>query len=302
MQPENELTKLKRANDVSERTLLAKRWKENGKKIIGTLCSYVPEEAITAAGMLPWRVCGSWTETVTLARAYRPVNSCQYCTHVLNALLSGELDFLDAVIGTSRDQDLVRLLDVWGEVAPNQFILCMYLPHENSSINQVQFGKEIQKLVVALQQLAQEPITDKALSNSIEIHNRTRRLLGAVYELRKKPKPPLSGSEILGLTMAAAISPKDEFNDRLKALLPYLEKRVAPVKAFSPRLLLSADCIDNNAYLEAIENLGCIIAMDDLDTGSRYFWDEVSQTLCRHQRLFRNLPVYRENRPSSIPQ
>jgi benzoyl-CoA reductase/2-hydroxyglutaryl-CoA dehydratase subunit BcrC/BadD/HgdB len=37
-------------------------------------------------------------------------------------------------------------------------------------------------------------------------------------------------------------------------------------------VLLSSDMLDNPAYVELVEQAGCLVAMDDLDNGSRYFW------------------------------
>ena len=33
-----------------------KEWKENGKKVIGYYCTYIPEEVFHAAGLLPLRI------------------------------------------------------------------------------------------------------------------------------------------------------------------------------------------------------------------------------------------------------
>jgi benzoyl-CoA reductase subunit C len=272
---ENELKELVQANSEANRATWAREWKQGGGKVIGTLCSYVPEEVIQAAGMLPWRVSGTWRENVPRALAYRPVNSCPYCTHVLETVLSGELDFLDGVITTSRDQDVIRLVDVWRSLGKTMLTAYMYLPHHDSRLARQQFAREIRKLARSLEEFSRVSITEESLSQAIAENIKTRRLLTRVYELRKRPVPPLSGAETLGIVTANTIMPKDRFNKKLEAILPYLEKRQAPVKRTRPRLLVSGDLLDNTAYLDLIEGLGCVICMDDLDTGSRYFWGEV---------------------------
>ncbi len=67
------------------------------------------------------------------------------------------------------------------------------------------------------------------------------------------------------------IMDKEEFCRELEELMPYLQKRQAPLSATAPRLLVSSDMLDNPAYIELVEQAGCVVAMDDLDTGSRYF-------------------------------
>jgi benzoyl-CoA reductase/2-hydroxyglutaryl-CoA dehydratase subunit BcrC/BadD/HgdB len=66
--------------------------------------------------------------------------------------------------------------------------------------------------------------------------------------------------------------PRDEFNKELEELLPYLVQRKANVSHTRPRVLLSSDMLDNPAYIELVEQAGCLVAMDDLDNGSHYFW------------------------------
>ena len=51
--------------------------------------------------------------------------------------------------------------------------------------------------------------------------------------------------------------------------------RKAVINNPRPRLLLSSDLLDDPAYIDLVEEAGCLVAMDDIDTGSRYFWETV---------------------------
>jgi benzoyl-CoA reductase/2-hydroxyglutaryl-CoA dehydratase subunit BcrC/BadD/HgdB len=137
---------------------------------------------------------------------------------------------------------------------------------------------EIRKLIGSLEDFGGMQITEDSLRSSIDTYNNMRILLNRMYELRKREIPPLSGAEVLGITTAAQVMPKEKFNHELEALLPYLEERQTNLKQVHPRLLLSSDHLDNPAYLELIEE-NCLVAMDDMDTGSRYFIQTVDNTL-----------------------
>src|SRR3990172_11746943 len=50
----------------------SRQWSREGHRVIGCLDSYIPEEFIHAAGMIPLRILGS-TGNVTLADSYLPV-------------------------------------------------------------------------------------------------------------------------------------------------------------------------------------------------------------------------------------
>ena len=55
-----------------------KEWKENGEYVIGYVCTYVPEEIIFAAGMLPYRVEARGCNTTELADVYFHRFNCTY--------------------------------------------------------------------------------------------------------------------------------------------------------------------------------------------------------------------------------
>ncbi len=127
---EDRLVNLIDGNSEINRKKWAVEWKKQGKKVIGVLCSYVPEEVIHAAGMLPWRVTGTWQPDVSRALSHRPIRARLYHAHVLESLLSGELDFLDGVVATDREQELVRLWDMWTHLRKMPFAHIMHIPHQ----------------------------------------------------------------------------------------------------------------------------------------------------------------------------
>lgn len=276
MKHEDELRSLLALGREENRAGFPLQWRREGKKVAGLLCSYVPEELIHAAGMLPWRIIGTWGGGGTpLANAYRRPSTCLFCNHVLEALLRGELDFLDAVVATDWDQEMVRLWDVWKYLGKTPTTLILHVPRVDSGAGCRHFAEEVAGFCDSLEAVTGRRVSEEALRHSIAVYEKTRALVRRVYEMRKAAVPPLSGSEMLGLTMAASLMPKEEFNARLEALWPYLQERKAGLKQLHPRLLVSSDRLDNPGYMEVIEEAGCLVAMDDLDTAGRNFWRPV---------------------------
>ncbi|MCB2189478.1 MAG: 2-hydroxyacyl-CoA dehydratase family protein [Deltaproteobacteria bacterium] len=268
---EDQLRVLLEANQPENRAAWAAVAKEQGQKVLGLLCIYVPEEIVSAAGVLPWRITGSWEESTPQASFYRPEMTCRYCSHVLESVLTGELDFLDGVATTQVDDDFKRLWDVLDYVGKPPFAHIMYLPHTVSRTTLGMWNQSVRDLVTAMEKFAGVKIGEEDLLAQIAIYNQMRRLLYRVYQLRKKPTPPLTGAEMLALTTAARIMPKPEFNQRLASLLPYLETRQPARKNHTPRLLLCGEYLDNPAYVQVVEDSGALVVMDELDTGSKYF-------------------------------
>ena len=67
--------------------------KRQGKKVFGWLCTYVPEEIIHAAGILPIRITGYAQETeLDDGNAYLYINNCSFSRSCLQMGLRGEYD------------------------------------------------------------------------------------------------------------------------------------------------------------------------------------------------------------------
>ena len=274
---EEKLKTLLQANDEEPRAKAAEKWKESGKKIIGSTDANIPEEVIYAAGMMPWRLTGTRDQDISMAHSYHAAGTDVYSNHLLQSLINGEFDFLDGVAISCEDDDIRRLWDSWKYVDKTPFVYQMYAPHTDTPPVRNAFGETIDNFRKALEQEFGVNITDESLNSAIQVYNKWRTLLEQVYGLRKKERPPLTGSEYLKLVTASFVMPKDEFNNELESLMPYLEEREVPGQNNGPRLMVCADKLDNPEYLEFVESLGSLIAMDDLDTGSRYFWKTTAE-------------------------
>ncbi|MDD5703893.1 MAG: 2-hydroxyacyl-CoA dehydratase family protein [Dehalococcoidales bacterium] len=271
---EERLQQLIQGNSETNRIRWAKEWKKQGRKVIGVMSSYVPEEIIWAAGMLPWRITGTWKENVDHARIYRIDKSCPYSTHVLESFLSGELDFLDGIVTSNQDSDLLHLWDVLTYLKLKQLCVCLHPPFTDHEIHVRFFETEVKRLTASIEDFAGVKISDDALLSSINLFNQMRDILEKLYNLRKRENPALTGAEILGITTAAQVMPRDQFIQELQVLMPFLEKREATPGQTHPRLLVCSDKLDNPEYIKLVEE-NCLVAMDDLDTGVRYFVQDV---------------------------
>ncbi|MFC1987196.1 2-hydroxyacyl-CoA dehydratase family protein, partial [Chloroflexota bacterium] len=202
---------------------------------------------------------------------HRSVFTNPYNTHVLESLLQGELEFLDGAVITDWDIDTRRLWDVWVEEKKAPPAHLLYVPRKVAPSAYEMMAKEISKMTSFIEGLAGSTITIGSLRSAVNLYNRIRTLIWSLYELRKREVPPLCGAEFLGITTAAMVMPPEEFANELETLFGYLEQRKSPAKNLRPRILVSSDSLDNLAYLELIEEAGSLVAMDDLDTGSRHF-------------------------------
>jgi bzd-type benzoyl-CoA reductase N subunit len=266
------LDTLLNVNTKENRDAYAKTWSENGGKVIGYLCAYVPEELIQAAGMLPYRVMGSWWEPTPVSEGYLPATSCPFCRTVLEDVLKGKYAFLDGVATTSSCRIMTRLYDHWENYGSAGFSFMLDLPHKDNQDSVDVYTRHLMEFKGKLEEYSGNEITAETLGQAIEAYNRTRELLRSLYEMRKEEEPLISGSECLSMVLASMVMPRPEYNELLERAIVELEERDLRFEG-DARILVSGNILSNPEEIRNIEEQGGLVVADDLCTGTRYFWD-----------------------------
>ncbi len=272
---ERELESLVELAQAPNYAKYAREWKQGGGKIWGVLDSYVPEEVLIAAGILPWRIRGSRRPFPELALQHRPASCSPYYNHVIQSVLEGELDFLDGIAATDWEQDGTRaydLLEYWGKPGSGHILHVPYIKRDG---NLAYFVGEIKNFINAVEKFSGRKITESSLRQAAQQVNTVRSLLIRLYSFRQKEQVPVSGAECLNICLASMTIAKEKFIPKMESLLHYLETRPAKGNSARPRLLVVSDFLDDGAFLDLIEEAGAVVVMDDLDTASRYFWGAV---------------------------
>lgn len=251
-------------------------WKKQGGKVIGYFCSYVPEEIITAAGFLPFRIRATGSKETTLGDAYFGINNCTFTRHCLDFAFRGNYDFLDGVVWASTCDHIRRVYDVWKAKIGRDFLHYLSVPRKVGEPQADWYREELVIFKQALERHFGAKFTDETLWKAIKLHNETRRLQRQLYELRKKKAPPLSGAETLTVMVASTAMPKKHYNQLLKELLEEVRswKGYADYRA---RLMLLGGILDDPTYIQVIEDQGGLVVADMLCFGSRIMWEDVNE-------------------------
>ena len=88
-------------------------WKKNNKKIIGYYCTYIPEELLHAAGLLPFRIRATGNEDTDLGEVYMVRFTCSFVRMTLDLALKGGYDFLDGLMITNCCDHARRMYEVF---------------------------------------------------------------------------------------------------------------------------------------------------------------------------------------------
>jgi len=252
----------------------AQDWKaKTGGKVVGYFCTYVPEEIIYAAGMLPVRIIGSHDSNVGTERHIANMY-CSFCRDCLSQGLKGRYPYLDGMVKARSCQQMRQAFASWQKHMPTEYSYYISVPALIQSPHAKPFlVAELSYFKKSLEEWTGKPISDEALKQAIETYDLNRRLLRQIYELRKDDEPPISGADALEMTLSSQLVDKAEHNRLLSEALPKLQQPSQRPTA-GVRLMHIGSETDDIDYVKLIESLGSIVVIDETCTGSRYFWNE----------------------------
>jgi benzoyl-CoA reductase subunit C len=252
--------------------------KEKGKKQVGYLCSYTPEEIILAAGAHPLRLMGT-KENIQLADTHLQSYCCSLVRGVLEEGLSRRLEFLDGLVFPHTCDSIQRLSDIWRMNIPFGFHLDVVLPVKlNTESAKIYLGEVLEKFRRELGQALNIAITEEDLKKAIRIMQAIREALQAIYTLRSQNPELLAGKDLNVLMRGSMIVDREE----LAVLLPEIvnELNLKAGEAGNPslkRVVLAGGICNHQDIYPIVENAGGAIVWDDLCTGSRVFAEPVKE-------------------------
>lgn len=249
-----------------------------GKKIIGYFCCFVPDEIITAFDMIPYRIQGSPNEPIDEADAVIEPMACPFARSCFNMALKGEYDFLDGFVAPHSCDTIERMYHIWHSNKPSEFNHFINVPHMMGPSSDEFYKKELEYFIKRLEEFSGKKLDCGKLRDAIKLYNRRRALLRELYELRKANPPLVSGTEITKVLVAGMGIPAAEHIELTQTFIAEVKKRPAPKADGLPRIFIWGNEIDDIAFIRLVEESGAHVVMDDLCTGSRFFWDEVPET------------------------
>ncbi len=269
------LDRFRKVNQTFPKTDEILGYKSQGKKVFGWLCTYAPEEIIHAAGALPIRIVGYSHETdLEDGTAYLYVNNCSFSRSCLQLGLRGEYEFLDGVVGGSTCDGARRLFDLWRNYIGTPFHHVLTVPRKYTERAHNLYHDQVRQFHRHLEEFLDIQITDEALRHSIEVYNESRRLLKALYDLRKLSAPPITGAETMEVLNASFRMPKELFNDYLRELMDGLSTSGNSYEGRA-RLMITGSHLTNPEFIKSIEDTGGLVVTDELCTSTRYWSDPV---------------------------
>ena len=262
---------------------------ESSGKVIGTFCSYAPEEIILAAGGHPFRIFGSG-EKIRRAEAHLQSYCCSLVRGALENALAGRLAFLAGVVFPHTCDSIQRLSDIWRLNVGSCFHMDLVLPVKLDTDSARQYMIDVLRAFRG--ELAEKlgvTISEDGLRGAVRLCNRIRSALARIDEINGERPGTLKGGDWYALTRAAMIMDRTRAASLLEEVAEELESAVraaagskgegGAVSGPAPkRIILSGGVCNHPDIYTIVKEAGGAVVGDDLCTGSRYFSGLVDET------------------------
>lgn len=249
--------------------------KEQGIPLVGTYCTFMPQEIAMAAGAVVVSLCSTNDETIEEAEKDLPRNLCPL---IKSSYGFGKTDkcpyfyFSDLVVGETTCDGKKKMYEY---MADFKAVHVMQLPNSaTDAASRALWKAEILRLQQQIEQRFGQPISEAALREAIVLKNRERQATADFYRLGQLNPPALSGSDILKVVYGAT------FRFDKNALISELNEMTARVKTqwqdgtrleSRPRILITGCPIGGAAekVVRAIEENGGWVVGYENCTGAK---------------------------------
>ncbi|GAA0327626.1 putative 2-hydroxyacyl-CoA dehydratase YjiM [Morganella psychrotolerans] len=249
--------------------------KEQGIPLVGTYCTFMPQEIAMAAGAAVVSLCSTSDETIEEAEKTLPRNLCPL---IKSSYGFGKTDkcpyfyFSDIVVGETTCDGKKKMYEYMAEYKP---VHVMQLPNNSESAESVALWRsEIIRFQKRLEEQFGCEITEQGIRDAIDLRNRERRALTEFYRLGQLNPPALTGRELLSVVYGATFKfDKTVLINELETLTAKVRAEYAAGKRLDPRpRILITGCPIGGAAEKVVriieENGGWVVGYENC-TGAK---------------------------------
>ncbi|AEH07508.1 double-cubane-cluster-containing anaerobic reductase [Methanothermococcus okinawensis] len=248
--------------------------KEEGKKVFGLFCSFVPIELVLAADSIPVGLCGGKDSTIPAAEEDLPRNICPLIKSSYGFKKTKACPYFEAadiVVGETTCDAKKKMFELLEKFVPMHV---MQIPHFKDEKSFKLWLSEVEEFKELVEKSTGNKITDDKLKESIDKVNKMRKLFYKIYELRAKDPSPIKGADALKLFQFAYLLDVNDTIAILEELVEELKERVANNKGHKGKRILISGCpmvAGNSKVVDLIEECGGIVVGEESCTGTRQF-------------------------------
>lgn len=245
--------------------------KDQGKKVVGCLCSYSPTELILAANAIPVGLCGSTQEPIAKAEEILSPDQCPKVKATYGRAISGTCPLFplaDCVIAETTCDGRKKMYELLEREVPMHIMDLPQKPDTPAALEH--WIEEVRKAKSFLEQQLDVSISDEDLHRAIAKGDKRRKLITDLYYTRKHHPGPINGLEFVNIM--SKLQYYTEFDRHIETLEMFraeLQERITEKEyAHSmerPRILWTGlgNSLGCSKVLEILEESGGVVVCQE---------------------------------------
>lgn len=250
--------------------------RKEGRKVIGTYCTFVPEELVLAVDGIMVGLCAGADFVVDEVEKLLPRTTCSLIKSTFGFKLGKVCPYLEAsdlVVGENTCDGKKKAYEVLAPLVGNLHV--MDLPQMKSADGKKLLRAEYVRFKEKLEALSGKKITVESLKNAVAVVNAKRRAVQRLAMLRSADPVPVSGLDALLINQVFFYDNPERFTASVNKICNELEQRVAAgqgAKRPGTTRLLVSGCpmaVPNWKVPNIIEGLDAVIVGEESCVGER---------------------------------
>lgn len=251
-----------------------KELKDKGVPIVGTFCTYFPQEIAMAMGAATVSLCSTSDETIPSAEKDLPKNLCPLIKSSYGFAATKKCPFFyfsDLVVGETTCDGKKKMYEYLSQFKD---VFTMELPNRQTEDGLQLWKNEIIRFKEYLEQKFEVTITEEQIRDAVRVQNEGRVALKRLYELMKLDPAPMKGQDLFKVLYGSTFKPdRSKIPAEVNAIADKIEKEYAEGKMEEkkPRILVTGCPIGGatEKVIKAIEDNGGIVVTFENCSGAK---------------------------------
>ena len=202
--------------------------KDEGKSVVGCLCSYFPSELVWAAGAITVGLCGTTEGPIEAAEQVLPADQCPMVKATYGRAINNSCPIFplaDCIVGETTCDGRKKMYELLAREKPMHVMDLPQKPDDPDALRH--WIGEVHKLKSFLEAQLNAKITDDALIEASRLGNKIRGVLKEIHQCRKEHPVPIMGLDLVALSTSMSYSiDREEYLRKMESILKELKRKI----------------------------------------------------------------------------
>ena len=251
-----------------------KKLKEQGVPVVGSYCTYFPQEIAMALGAATVSLCSTSDETIADAERDLPKNLCPLIKSSYGFAKTDKCPFFyfsDVVVGETTCDGKKKMYEYMSQFKD---VFIMELPNTQRPEALQLWKGEIIRFKEYLEKKFDVTITEDDIREAIRVNNQVRTSLKHLYEVMRNDPAPITGHDLFKVLYGSTFKfDRKAIPGEVDALVEKINKEYAEGKMLEkkPRILITGCPVGGatEKIIDAVENNGGVVVTFENCSGAK---------------------------------